>query len=153
MESGSLLFCQDEQSNPSQNSVMVNVLNDNVEQIKWVISVTLLYLVGELCLLLSNGPSVFMGVPLGRGFHKPSQTSGSLSFPSFLLLWCPPSGVLLHPPSIPLCNFLWLQPCSTTDESKPVKSQSCIWFVAQLRGRQLLCPLNWSGTNAPQRCR
>lgn len=82
---------------------MVNVLNENVEQIKWVILVTLLYLFGELHLLLSSGLSVFMGVALGRGSHMPSQNSGSLSFPSVLLLWCPPSGVLLRPPSIPLC--------------------------------------------------
>lgn len=34
-------------------------------------------------------------------------------------------------------SFLGLQPCTPTDESTPVKSRSCTWFVAQLRGRQL----------------
>lgn len=110
---GACCFPQDEQSNPSRElKVMGHFLNENVDQIERVVLVTGLYLVGELCLLLSNVPSVFTGVPWGGGFSRafPDQWQPQLSLSPRMS----PSGVLLRPPAFhcasQCCGFLWLQP-------------------------------------------
>lgn len=74
--------------------------------------------------------------------HVPSQASGSLSFPSFLLLWCPSSGVLPCPPSIhracQFCSFLWLPPWTA-----PPREES-LWNARASCGLQH----NWGGTDS-----
>lgn len=66
----------------------------------------------------------------------PRQVAAS-EFPlSFYSDALPPSGILLGPPSIPLCQPVQLVSLVTTlsvtvDEGKSVRCQSCIKFVAQ----------------------
>lgn len=88
---------------PEQNSKLWLIfLTKILIRLNWLFQWLLLFLlVGELYLLLGNSPQGVHGGPMGWGdggfmSHMPSQTSGSLSFSSFLLLW-DSAGSLKHP--------------------------------------------------------
>lgn len=139
---------------PEQNSKLrVIFLTKILIRLNWLFQWLLLFLlVGELYLLLGNSPQGVHGGPMGWGgsCHTclPRQVAAS-AFPlSFY------SGILLGPPSIPLCQPVLLAPLVTTlsttvDERKPVRCQSFIRFVPQWGATDSsLCPLCWSGTKA-----
>ena len=136
---------------PVENSKLwVIFLMKMLIRLNWLFWWLLLFLfMGELCLLLTNGPQCNHGGPMGS--HMYSQTNGSLSFsfhsdvPLLGFCWVPQAS---HCAS-QFCGFLWLWPWA------PLLMKGSLWDVRAYYGlwhscgdTDSLCPLYWSDTSA-----